>query len=234
MCIRDRYESCTTGTSTFMPTINKLESLAPEAMFVDLSTADHIVFNTEMMERQLNFPYGLWTIGSGMEDPAFYDNVAPEAAELCFVQEDYDCWLGYKPYFDEVNEQCKAKLGYELTSCVACTYSATYVLHDVLERARYHSALDVYRSNILTAMQATDITLDKCVDKRTAPDGTEWCPALFKGIERVQFGEYGQNKYAHGMMSQILSGIHWPTYPTAVRPTDHPGVIFPIPAWSER
>jgi branched-chain amino acid transport system substrate-binding protein len=233
-------EAYQTGQSDFTSQILKIKAAKPDMLQVAMYTNDHILFNTQAMEQKLYMPYGMLAYGAGAEDPAFYRAVPVEAVEYMFVEEDWDLRaIDTAPWYDSINGQAKAVLGYDMNAYVACGYGTMYVAKDILERAVYEKSLRKYRNNIRDAAAATDITPDTCGRIERTIDGKTYCPAMIRGVERIIYDEHGQNPYAYGSVSQNFKGKRtmlfagWMNPPHgAVVPGTKP--VWPIPTWDER
>lgn len=202
------------GTADLTAQVLKVKGAGPEVLFIAMYTPEHILFNKAYMQHKVDIPYGVWSVGSGSEDPAFYKAVDPKSVEYMFVQEDWDL-AGPQKYswLKEVSDKFKAKLGYDLTAQGSQGYAAMWVIKDVLERAA-----SVDREKIREALAKTDITAG---------------PALASGYQRIKFDEQGQNTFAHGVISQNLKGTRTPLWPVENRPSGAKPV-WPVPSWRER
>jgi branched-chain amino acid transport system substrate-binding protein len=227
-------ESYPPGQPSFAAQLIKIKRAKPDMLVVACYTSDHIIFSKELLTERLHFPFGLWSVGAGSEDPTFYRAVPQKAVEYMFVQEDGDIMISRRPFYDSINKAARAKLGYDLNTYVLCGYGTVWVIKDALERTAYNPRLAVFRKNIREALAKTDINIENCRDMLTAPNGEKYCPALARGIQRVKFDAEGQNTYSHGQISQNINGIRWPLSPVAVRMPDCPGLVWPIPPWNER
>jgi len=227
-------ESYPPGQSSFSPQLIKIKRAKADMLVVVMYTPDHIIFSKELLTQKLYFPYGVWSVGAGSEDPTFYQAVPQESVQFMFVQEDGDIMIKRRPFYEALNKKVKSVLGYDLSTYVLCGYGTIWVVKDALERTKYDPDLAAFRKNIRDALAATDISMDNCKDMLTAPNGKKYCPALVRGIQRVKFDAEGQNTNSHGQISQNIDGIHWPQSPTAVRMSDSPSVAWPIPAWDKR
>jgi branched-chain amino acid transport system substrate-binding protein len=221
-------ESYVSGMSDFTPQILKMKATKPDLLIMASYTPDHILFNKQQMEQKLYLPCGLWSVGAGTEDPAFYKAVPQKAVEYMFVQDDWDITAPQKPWYPELNEKVKARLGYGLNAYTAVGYASMYLVKDVLERAGSSN-----RGKIRDAIAATDITGKGCkrIEKRSG--GKVFCPALIRGISRIKFDEQGQNTFSHGMITQNQNGKKIPLYPVSSRPAGAK-VTWPLPTWEER
>jgi len=227
-------ESYPPGQSSFAAQLIKIKRAKPDMLIVVMYTPDHIIFSKELLTEKLYFPFGVWSVGAGSEDPTFYKGVPQEAVEYMFVQEDGDIMIKKRAFYDTINKPAKAKLGYDLNTYVLCGYGTLWVIKDVLERTTYDPELAKFRTNIRDTLEKTDITMETCKDMLTAPNGEKYCPPLLRGIQRVKFDAEGQNTYSHGQISQNINGIRWPLSPTAVRMPDSPSVAWPVPPWDKR
>jgi len=206
-------ESYVSGISDFTPQILKMKAAKPDLLIIVSYTPDHILFNKQQMEQKLYLPFGLWSVGAGTEDPAFYKAVPQKAVEYMFVQDDWDVNSHQKSWHPELNEKVKAKLGYGMNSYSAAGYGSMYLVKDILERA---ASTD--REKIREAIAATDITAKGCARIERKAGGKVYCPALVRGITRIKFDEQGQNTSSHGMIDRIHSNPAgpWPaTQPAA-------------------
>lgn len=194
----------------------KMRASGPDAAIVALYTPDHLLFTRQMMEQRLDFPFGVHSVGGGMEDPAFYEALPPEAVSYAFVQEDWQIdklAQSDDPRFQAADEASVRELGYGLSAYTAQGYSSVYVIADALERAG-----SAEREAIRAALAETDIT-----------EG----PALITGYRRIQFDEEGQNTFANGVISQNLDGQRRTVWPAESR-ADDTAPVWPVPAWSDR
>ena len=227
-------ESYPPGQSSFAAQLIKIKRAKPDMLIVACYTPDHIIFSKELLTEKLYFPFGLWSVGAGSEDPTFYRAVPQKAVEYMFVQEDGDIMIKRRPFYDTINKKARAKLGYDLNIYVLCGYGTIWAIKDALERTSYDQDLATFRKNIRDALAETDISVENCVDMLTAPNGEKYCPALVRGIQRIKFDAEGQNTYSHGQISQNIKGIHWPLSPKTVRMPDSPSVVWPVPRWDKR
>ncbi len=172
-------ESYPQGQIDFSAQLLKIRASRPDALLVVAYPADHILFNRQMFEGRIDIPYGIHSVGGGAEDPAFYKALPQKAVEYLFVQEDWqiDRLKSDKgAELNAANERFKKELGYEINSYGAQGLSNTYILKDVLERAKSSD-----RDAIRSALATTDITSG---------------PALVVGYQRIRFDEQGQNPSA--------------------------------------
>jgi len=221
-------ESYVSGIADFTPQILKIRAAKPDLLLIASYTPDHILFNKQQMEQKLYLPYGLWSVGAGTEDPAFYKAVPQKAVEYMFVQDDWDITASQKSWYLELNEKVRARLGYGLNAYTAVGYASMYLVKDVLERAGSSN-----REKIRDAIAATDITAKGCKRIEKKSGGKIFCPALIRGLSRIKFDEQGQNTFSHGMITQNQKGEKIPLYPVSARPA-RAKVIWPIPTWEER
>lgn len=194
----------------------KMRAAQPDLAIVALYTPDHLLFTRQMMEQRLDLPFGVHSVGGGMEDPAFYHALPVEAVNYAFVQDDFQIDIMEQtdePLFLEADKRSNAMLGYGITAYAAQGYSSMYVIADALERA---GTAD--REALREAIAATEITSG---------------PALLPGYQRIAFDEQGQNTDAHGAISQVRDGKRLTVWPPENR-AETTTPVWPIPAWNER
>lgn len=194
----------------------KLRAARPDAAIIALYTPDHLLFTRQMMEQRLDFPFGVHSVGGGMEDPAFYEALPEEAVQYAFVQEDWQIDKMEQtddPLIKAAGEAALEEMGYDMSAYTAQGFSAIYVIADALERAGSGE-----RDAIREALSETNIT-----------EG----PALITGYRKIQFDEEGQNTFANGVISQNLDGKRRTIWPAENRASDTVPV-WPIPAWKDR
>jgi branched-chain amino acid transport system substrate-binding protein len=194
----------------------KMRAARPDAAIVALYTPDHLLFTRQMMEQRLDFPFGVHSVGGGMEDPAFYQALPEEAVHFAFVQEDWQIdklEQSDDPRLSAADAASVAELGYGLSAYTAQGFSSVYVIADALERAG-----SAEREAIRDALATTDIT-----------EG----PALITGYRRIQFDEEGQNTFANGVISQNIDGKRRTVWPAENRAGDT-APVWPVPAWKDR
>jgi len=225
-------EAYPSGQSTFSSQLVKIKAANLDMLVIAMYTPDHIIFSKELMGQKLYFPYGLWSVGAGSEDPTFYKAVPQAAVDYMFVQEDGDILANTRPYYARINDKAKPKLGYDLNTYVLAGYGTIWVAKDALERTKYDADIAKFRSNLRDALAATKITEADCKDKQTA-GGKEYCPALVRGIQEVSFDKDGQNTHSHGQISENLGGVRVPLAPMAVR-MEGKKPVWPVPPWDQR
>lgn len=231
------------GTCTdFMPYLLKTKASEADMLMIHCCLPNHTFFTKQLWEAEIDFPYGVLSSGCAVEDPVFYETVTPEMVEYYFIQEDGDIWGPRRPFYDFLNETIEPKIGVPLGVYGLCQYGVMWVVKDALERTTYHTDINMFRSNFRDALTMTDISEENCADRITLPDGTTFCPALVRGIDRVKFSQghrpgdlYWQNTYSHGQISQTIGGVRIPVYPRVLHPADAPAdFVWPVPSWAER
>ena len=229
------------GCTDFSSYLIKIKAANPDLMAISMCLPDHTYFSKQVMEAGIDFPYGVMSWGCACEDPVFYESVSQEAVEYMFVQEDCDIWVKNRPFYPYLNDSVEAEIGVPISAYMLCGYGVAWDVKDALERTQYHRDIGMFRSNLRDALTQTDITMDNCPDMITLSDGTTFCPALVRGIDRVKFtqnaspgAKFWQNTYSRGQISQNIDGERIPMYPTVVHPADAPDFVWPIPSWSER
>jgi branched-chain amino acid transport system substrate-binding protein len=221
-------ESYPPNVVDFTSQILKIKAAKPDMLILAMYTPDHILFSKQQMEQKLYFPYGMWSIGAGCEDPAFYKAVPQATVEHMFVQEDWDVSAPKQSWYPELNNKVKAKLGYDMNAYVATAYTNTYLIKDALERA---ASTD--KEKIRAALAATNLTAQTCGNIERQSGGKTYCPALIRGVSQIKFDAEGQNTFSHGVISQNQKGERVVLFPLEGRA---PGtkVTWPIPPWDKR
>jgi branched-chain amino acid transport system substrate-binding protein len=194
----------------------KIRASKPDALILALYTPDQLLFTRQFSEQRLDLPYGVHSVGGGMEDPSLYEVIKPAAVAYYFVQEDWQIDMldvNKDPLLHEADAFSKKELGYGMSAYVAQGMTSAYVIKDALERA---ASAD--REKLRESIAATDITSG---------------PALFTGYQRIKFDENGQNTFAHGVISQNLEGKRRAVWPSENRASDTKPV-WPVPSWSAR
>lgn len=191
----------------FTAQLLKIKSTNPDLMMVMMYTPEHIIFQKQYAQQKIEPAFGLWSMGAGSEDPAFYKAVPQETVENMFVQEDWDIYGLKKDWIKKISDRFEEKMGYPLNAYGAQGYSNIFVIKEVLEQA---ASTD--REKIREAATKIDIQ-----------DG----PALITGYQRIKFDETGQNTFAHGVISQNQKGEHIPFWPKENRPKDAK-LIWPV------
>ena len=207
-------EPINSGQTDMSPTILKIKRANPDVLFVALYTPEHILFNKVYAANKINIKYGLWSVGAGSEDPAFYKAVPDSMTEYMFVQDDWDTGGPAREQWKaKLAQACQQKYGYEMMTYWAQGYSAAYVAKAILEKAA-----------------STDPTvLRKAASEIDITSG----PALVLGYQKIKFDENGQNTFAHGTISQRQGGKRIVLWPDKNK-TPGGDVILPIPDWNNR
>lgn len=209
-CVLD--EPVTVGQSDMSSQILKIKNANPDVINVSFYTPEMIVFANGLIANRVNPPLGVWSVGGGEQDPAFFKAVEPKAYEYHFVQEDWDVSgpLNHK-WIAELAEKVKAEKGYELNSFFAQGWTAAYVAYEALEAA---GSTD--KAKIKEALRNLDI------------QNSEDCRVILSGYPRIKFDENGQNTYSTGTIVQYQNGV-----PVGLSPIQNraPGAkaIVPIP-----
>ena len=200
----------------FSAQLLKIRAAKPDALIAAFYTPDHLLLSRQILEQRLDFPFGLHSVGGGMEDPSFYKAISPKAIAYNFVQEDrqVDALQGERyPEYEDLEKKFKAALGYDMSAYGAQGFSVMYIIKDALERA---GSAD--RDKLREALARTDITKGQ---------------ALYVGYQRIKFDENGQNTFAHGAISQNLNGERRTVWPAESRaPGTKPA--WPVPAFGSR
>jgi branched-chain amino acid transport system substrate-binding protein len=243
-------ETIDTTATSFASQLAAVEAAAPDLLFTCNYTDDGIILYREMMERQTYLPYGVYSWGLGLEDPAFYEALPPEAYEYGFVHESADPTPQKRNYYYYINDAIVAKTGEAWDGpYVAAAYNAVWLVKEGLElmtpvqqvsRPGVHEGmefsldLDKFRSNLQYSLSKLSITRADVV-KVQLPDGSPFLPSVeVLRFDRVEFYDDGQMAYSNGIISQNIDGTRWPMFPVAQRAKDSPSLVLPIPPWSER
>lgn len=194
----------------------KIRASRPDALILALYTPDQLLFTRQFTEQRIDLPFGIHSVGGGMEDPSFYKAINPKDVAYYFVQEDWQVDMldvNKDPLLHQVNEFVRKELGYDMSAYVAQGMTSVYVIKDALERS---GSAD--REKLRDAIAKTDITQG---------------PALYTGYQRIKFDEHGQNTFAHGVISQNLDGKRRAIWPKENRGADVKPA-WPVPKWSDR
>jgi branched-chain amino acid transport system substrate-binding protein len=207
-------EPIRTGQADMSPVILKVKSANPDVLFVALYTPEHILFNKAYAANKVYNKFGLWSVGAGAGDPAFYKAVPDPMIEYMFVM---DAWDTGGPARDEwkakLAKACKQKYGYDMSTFWALGYITPYVAKEALERAG-----------------STDpAAIRKAFTEINITSG----PAMLVGYQRIKFDENGQNTYAHGTISQRQGGKRVVLWPPDNK-TPGANFVLPIPEWNAR
>jgi len=210
-------EAYVPGQVDFSAQLLKIRSTKPDALIFVAGTADHILFNKQLLGNRIDLPFGLHSVGGGAEDPSFYEAVPQRGYEYMFTQEDWQIDRmqsgGLGKEITAGNVAFEEKMGYPFNSYGAQGFSNIYIAFDAITRAGSGD-----RSAIRDALAATNIT-----------EG----PALITGYQSVTFDKNGQNVNAHGVISQNIKGERLTVWPQENR-LDSTTPVWPIPSWSDR
>jgi branched-chain amino acid transport system substrate-binding protein len=237
-------------TTSFASQLAAVEAAAPDLLFTCNYTDDAIIMYREMMERQISLPYGVYSWGLGLEDPAFYEALPLAAYEYSFVHESADPVPQERDYYYWINDAIQAKIGEDWDNpAIAASYHTIWLVKEGLERMtpvrrvsrpgvhegmEFSLDLDKFRSNLQYAMSKLEITRAD-VEKVQLPDGSPFLPSLeVLRFERVEFDENRQMIYDIGMISENIDGTRWPMFPVTQRVKGSPSLVLPIPPWSGR
>jgi hypothetical protein len=224
------------GQATFKSEIAKIKAAKPDHLILFMQ-AEHPVFNREMMEEQVDLPYGMITQGG--ENSEYYAIMPPEAYEYQFIHEDGDIWFPYRCYGDKLAQAHLDETGLPLATYATNIYQGMFLIAQALERTEYSADIQTFRDNFQRAYLATDISLDNCPTPRVCDDGTPWCPELIRGSPTLSFEPSGhvKGREGHACLSQWRNGRRVPMWPEHMRPPEAEWqdlLVWPIPKWSER
>ena len=209
-CVLD--EPVTVGQSDMSSQVMKIKAANPDVVNVSFYTPEMIVFSKAMTANKCNPPLGIWSVGGGSQDPAYFEAVEPNEYEYNFVQEDWNVSMPYLyDWAAELNEKVIAEKGYNLNSFFAQGWTAAYVVYQALEAA---GSLD--KAAINEAMHGLNITLSE--DDHT----------ILSGYPAIEFDENGQNIHSTGTIIQYQDGVQIAISPAENRTPGY-SVICPIP-----
>ena len=197
-----------TSAISFTSQLASIEAAGPDLLFTCNYTDDAIILYQEMMERQIHLPYGVYSWGWGLEDPAFYEALPPEAYEYSFVHESADPVAQKRDYYYWINDAIQAKIGEDWDNpAIAAGYHTIWLVKEAMElmtpvrrvsRPGVHEGmefsldLDKFRSNLQYSIANFEIT-GADVEKVQLPDGSPFLPSLeVLRFTKVQFDEKGQ------------------------------------------
>ena len=217
-CVLD--EPVTNGQADMTSQVLKIKESGADVVNASFYTDDSIVFANAMYANQVDLPYGVWSVGGGWQDSAFFESVTPEVYNYHFVQEDWDVsGVQNKEWIKEVAQQCKDTYGYEMSSFFAQGWTAAYVAYYALEAA---GTTD--HEKLRDAIAGLDI---KNSDEERA---------LLTGYSEIVFDEHGQNTYGGGPTGGTIVQYQ-DGKAVALYPAEHSSggkAILPIPSFSER
>lgn len=209
-CVLD--EPVTVGQADMSSQVSKIKAANPDVVNVSFYTPEMIVFAKAAAANRINPPLGIWSVGGGEQDPAFFAAVSPKDYEYHFVQEDWDCSgpLNH-PWIAELAKKIQAEKGYKINSFFAQGWTGAYVAYEALEAAG-----SVDKAAIQKALVNLDI------------QNSDNIRAILSGYPRIKFDENGQNTYSTGTIIQYQNGVGVGISPES---NSFPGaeVIVPIP-----
>lgn len=205
-------ESVTVGQADMSSQALKIKNANPDVINVSFYTPEMIVFSKALFANKINPRLGVWSVGGGAQDPAYFKALEPKMYEYMFVQEDWDVSgpVNHK-WIADLAQQIKAKKNYDINSFFAQGWTSAYVAYQALEAA---GSAD--KEAIRKALQNLDI---KNSDSNRI---------IMSGYPEIKFDENGQNTFSTGTIIQYQNGIG-----VGLSPADHrtPGskAIAPIP-----
>ncbi len=211
-CVLD--EPVTSGQSDMSAQALKIKKANPDVINFSFYTNDAIVFTKALYANKINPRLGVWSVGGGSQDAAFYEACTPAEYEYTFVQEDWNVSMPYLyDWAAQISEDCYAQNGYYITSFYAQGWTAAKVAIAAIEAA---GTTD--KEAIKVALQNFDVKLEDCEDSHI----------ILTGYPEIKFDEDGQNTYSSGTIIQYQNGVQIGLSPlTAATPGYTP--IIPIP-----
>ncbi len=211
-CVLD--EPVTSGQSDMSPVALKIKAANPDVINFSFYTNDAIVFTKALFANKINPRLGVWSVGGGSQDAAFYEACTPAEYEYSFVQEDWNVSMPYLyDWAAQISEDCYEQNGYYITSFYAQGWTAAKVAIAAIEAA---GTTD--KEAIKTALQNFDESLEDSAESHI----------ILTGYPRIKFDENGQNTYSSGTIIQYQNGVQIGLSPlSAATPGYSP--IIPIP-----
>ena len=218
-CVLD--EPVTNGQADMTSQVLKVKDSGADVLNVSFYTDDSIVFSNALYANQVDLPWGVWSVGGGWQDAAFFEALDQDVYNYHFVQEDWDMsGVQNHEWIQEVAAQCKEVYGYEMTSFFAQGWTVAYMAYYALEAAGTAEA-EALRDAI------------KGIELHN--DGTD--RALLSGYSAIVFDDKNQNTFdggaTGGTIVQYQDGVAVPLYP-AEHSVEGNTPILPIPSFSER
>ena len=209
-CVLD--EPVTVGQSDMSSQVLKIKQANADLVNVSFYTPEMIVFSKAMTANKVNPPLGIWSVGGGAQDPAYFKALTPKEYEYMFVQEDWNVSMPYLySWAAKIADKVKTEKGYVINSFFAQGWTAAYVAYEALEAA---GSTD--KTAIKDALKKLDITLGE--DNHV----------ILTGYPRIKFDEKGQNTYSTGTIIQYQNGVQIAISPAQNRTPGY-SVIAPIP-----
>lgn len=179
-CLVD--EPVVNGQADMTSQVLKIKQANADVVNCSFYVDDSIIFQTAMYANNVKPRLGIWAVGGGYQDKAFFEAMDIAAYDGVFVQEDWDVsgMLNHQ-WIADLNVEVKAEYGYDITSFFAQGWTAAYVAYYALEAA---GATD--DASICEALRGLEIYNSD--DER----------ALLTGYTAVIFNEKGQNTYNDG------------------------------------
>lgn len=218
-CVLD--EPVTNGQADMTSQVLKVKDSGADVLNVSFYTDDSIVFANALYANQVDLPWGVWSVGGGWQDAAFFEALDQEVYNYHFVQEDWDmCGVQNHEWIQEVAANCKDTYGYEMTSFFAQGWTVAYVAYYALEAA---------------GTTDPEALRDAIKGIELYNDGED--RALLSGYSAIVFDDKNQNTFAGGATGgtivQYQDGAAVPLYP-AEHSVEGNTPILPIPSFSER
>ncbi len=211
-CVLD--EPVTSGQSDMSAQAIKIKKANPDVINFSFYTNDAIVFTKALYANKINPRLGVWSVGGGSQDAAFYKACSAAEYEYSFVQEDWNVSMPYLyDWAAKISEDCYAKNGYYITSFFAQGWTAAKVAIAAIEAA---GTTD--KEAIRQALVNLDVKLEDCADSHI----------ILTGYPEIKFDEDGQNTFSSGTIIQYQNGVQIGFSPvSAATPGYSP--IIPIP-----
>ncbi|HVO50655.1 MAG TPA: ABC transporter substrate-binding protein [Thermoanaerobaculia bacterium] len=193
------------GGVDFKPILQKVKSLRPDIVYMVSYLMDASLLMRQSKELDLNAQAFIGG-GAGHTLPEFLQNAA-DASELCMSA---TLWTpqakypGAKEFFDNF----KKKFGKEPDYHGVEAYAATYVLADVLKRAKTATPED-----LRAALASTDLT------------------TAFGPVKFVSWGKFTNQNKMETLVLQVIKGKYETVWPPEAATAKY---VYPVPRWRDR
>jgi branched-chain amino acid transport system substrate-binding protein len=193
------------GAVDFKPILQKVKSLRPDIVYMVSYLMDASLLMRQSKELDIN-PQAFIGGGAGHTLPEFLQNAA-DASELCMsatLWTPQAKYAGAKEFFDGF----KKKFGKEADYHGVEAYAATYVLADVLKRAKSHTPEDLRAALAETNLQ------------------TAFGPVKFQA-----WGQFTNQNKMDTLVLQVIKGKFETVWPPDAASAKY---VYPVPRWRDR
>jgi branched-chain amino acid transport system substrate-binding protein len=193
------------GAVDFKPILQKVKSLRPDILYMVSYLMDASLLMRQSKELDIN-PKAFIGGAAGFTLPEFLEN-AGEASEFCMSA---TLWTGQVKYpgAKEFAEGFQKKFGKPPSYHAAEAYATTFVLADVLKRAKGNSPEEMRE-----ALAATDIM------------------TAFGPVKFIAFDQFTNQNRMETLVLQVVKKKFETVWPKAASSADF---VFPVPRWRDR